>query len=259
MSLFPMFVKLAGRPCLVVGAGSVGTSKIEGLLAAGATVRVVAPEATPEVGEWSRAGRLSWEARGFESPDLDATFLTVVATPSRELNARVFQEASRRGVLCNVVDDPPYCDFYYGAVVRRGDLQIAISTSGRSPALAARLRRDLEQQFGPVYEAWVEELGQEREKLLVGPSSARPDAQPDARPDTRSGLDGARPLEAPLGIKERRERLHSMASREAFQVFVGRTVKDQTQRRRGAEKEEESVGKIQRISRAAAEIKRESA
>jgi len=227
MSLFPMFIKLAGRPCLVVGAGGVGTSKIAGLLAAGATVRVVAPEATPEVAEWSRAGRISWEARGFESPDLDATFLAVVATPSRELNARVFEEASRRGILCSVVDDPPHCDFYYPAVVRRGDLQIAVSTSGRSPALAARLRRDLEQQFGPEYEAWVEELGQEREKLLVGASSARPGAQSGAngaRPDAGSGVDDARPLDPPLGIKERREHLHSMASSDAFEAFVARRL-----------------------------------
>ena len=178
MSLFPMFVKLAGRSCLVVGAGEVGTAKIEGLLAAGATVRVVAPEATATVAEWSRAGRFSWHARGFELHDLDGIFLTVVATPSRELNARVFEEASQRGVLCNVVDDPPHCDFYYPAVVRRGDLQIAVSTSGRSPALAARLRRDLEQQFGPEYEAWVEELGCRRQKLLAGANGAHAGAQP---------------------------------------------------------------------------------
>jgi len=219
MSLFPMFIKLAGRPCLVVGAGGVGTSKIEGLLAAGAAVRLVAPEATPEVAEWSRLGRLSWQARGFESQDLDGAFLAVVATPWRELNARVFEEASRRGVLCNVVDDPPHCDFYYPAVVRRGDLQIAISTSGRSPALAARLRRDLEQQFGPEYEAWIEELGQEREKLLVGPPLVN-----GARPDIESGVDGARPIQPPSGTKERRERLHRMASHDAFEAFVARRL-----------------------------------
>jgi len=225
-----MCTKLAGRPCVVVGAGGVGTSKIEGLLAAEAAVRVVAPEATPEVAEWSRAGRISWEARGFESQDLDATFLAVVATPSRELNARVFEEASRRGILCSVVDDPPHCDFYYPAVVRRGDLQIAVSTSGRSPALAARLRRDLEQQFGPEYEAWVEELGQEREKLPVGApvvNGARPvhgSGVEDAHPDDNSGAEGARRLESPLGIKERREHLHSMASRDAFEAFVARRL-----------------------------------
>jgi precorrin-2 dehydrogenase / sirohydrochlorin ferrochelatase len=224
MSLFPMFVKLAGRPCLVVGAGGVGTSKIEGLLAAGAAVRVVAPEATPVVADWSRAGKLSWQARGFESQDLDGAFLTVVATPSRELNARVFQEASRRGVLCNVVDDPPHCDFYYPAVVRRGDLQIAISTSGRSPALAARLRQDLEQQFGAEYVGWVEELGQEREKLLVGASGARPDARLDTRPEIQSGVHAPQPSESSPGTKERRERLQAMASREAFDAYMRRKV-----------------------------------
>jgi len=224
MSLFPMFVKLAGRPCLVVGAGVVGTSKIEGLLAAGASIRVVAPEATADVREWSRTGRISWLERGFEPHDLDGTFLAVVATPSRDLNARIFDEANRRGVLCNVVDDPPLCDFYYPAVVRRGDLQIAISTNGRSPALAARLRRDLEQQFGAEYSVWVEELGREREKILAGASAADLGVQPDGdRSSTGIQLEvqGIRPKSS-LELHERREQLHAMASREAFQKFLAR-------------------------------------
>lgn len=167
MSLFPLFVKLDGRPCLVVGAGPVGEAKIASLLRAGANVRVVAPRATHTVRAWARAGRIFWEARGFDPADLEGAFLVVAATSSVDLHERVFREAKRRGVLCNVVDDPERCDFYYPAVVQRGALQIAISTGGLSPALAQRLRRELEQQFGPEYEAWVEQLGQARQELFT--------------------------------------------------------------------------------------------
>jgi precorrin-2 dehydrogenase/sirohydrochlorin ferrochelatase len=167
MSLFPIVLKLAGRACLVVGAGAVGETKIAGLLAAGADVRVVAPQATPVVAEWARSGAIQWEAREFVPADLRERFLVVAATSSKEVNDLVFREARRRGVLCNVVDDPVRCDFYYPAVVRRGDLQIAISTNGHSPALAQRLRRQLEEQFGPEYEPWVAQLGEARKKLFA--------------------------------------------------------------------------------------------
>jgi precorrin-2 dehydrogenase/sirohydrochlorin ferrochelatase len=187
-----MFVKLSGRLCLVVGAGPVGEAKIEGLLASGATVRVVAPRATPAVEEWARWGRIVWDARAFQPADLEGTFLVVAATSSVEVNDSVFSKAQRRGVLCNVVDDPERCDFYSPAVVRRGDLQIAISTNGRSPALAARLRRELEEQFGPEYEAWIEQLGQKRKELLSH------EMDPD----------------------ERRRLLHQQAGREAFERFI---------------------------------------
>jgi len=136
MSLFPMFLKLEGRVCLVVGAGKVGESKIRSLVAAGARVRTVAPTATPAVAAWDRLGVLAWEGRAFQSADLEGAFLVVAATSSPMVNDVIFREARQRGILCNVVDDPQRCDFYSPAVVRRGDLQIAISTAGRSPALA---------------------------------------------------------------------------------------------------------------------------
>jgi precorrin-2 dehydrogenase/sirohydrochlorin ferrochelatase len=191
-ALFPVFLKLAGRSCLVVGAGREGESKIASLLAAGAKVRVIAPQAAEAVQTWARQGRLQWIARRFENNDLDSVFLVVVATSSRELNQRVYEEAERRRVLCNVVDDPPHCDFYYPSLVRRGALQIAISTDGKSPALAQRLRRELEQQFGPEYERWIDELGRERTSLFE------------------------RPMDAEL----RRRRLHELASRDSFENFV---------------------------------------
>jgi precorrin-2 dehydrogenase / sirohydrochlorin ferrochelatase len=203
-SLFPMFLKLNGRPCLVVGAGSVGTPKIEGLLVTGADVIVVAPRASAAVQAWAEAGELAWHARNFESCDLDGIFLVVVATSSRALNDLVFREAQQRGVLTNVVDDPPRCDFYYPAVVRRGALQIAISTDGKSPALAQRLRRQFELEFGPEYEDWVKELGEERQRLF----------------------------QQPMDAGERKELLHSLASRSSFEAYIrGRRAASEAQRR----------------------------
>ncbi len=165
--MFPMFLKLEGKRCLVVGAGSVAEAKINGLLDAGASLHVVAPKATAAIQKWAREGLLNWKPRNFEPNDLEGMLLVVAATSSPGLNAKVFEEAQERKVLCNAVDDPDNCDFYYPAVVRRGDLQIAISTNGSSPALAQRLRRELEEQFGPEYETWVAELGQAREQLMA--------------------------------------------------------------------------------------------
>jgi precorrin-2 dehydrogenase / sirohydrochlorin ferrochelatase len=165
MSLFPMFVKLEGRRILMVGAGPVGEGKIESLLAAGASVRVIAPQATPRVREWAREGRIEWEAREYKPADFAGMFLVIAATGSTALHDEIYAEAKSRGVLCNAVDEPERCDFYFPAVVRRGDLQIAISTGGLSPALAQRLRKELEQQFGPEWEEWVAKLGRTRDEL----------------------------------------------------------------------------------------------
>jgi len=187
-----MFMKLTGRQCLVVGAGRVGEPKIGGLIDTGAHIRVVAIEATQTVREWARTGKIELELRVFSANDLDGAFLAIVATASRSLNELVDREAQRRGVLCNVVDVPDYCDFFYPAVVRRGDLQIAISTSGQSPSLAQKLRQQLERQFGPGYGTWVAELGETRRLVLA------------------SELD-----------RERKQNLlHSLASREAFEAAL---------------------------------------
>jgi len=162
-----MFVKLDGRQVLVVGAGRVGEPKIRGLLPTGAKIRVIALAASEAVQEWARNGDLVLEERGFVLSDLDNAFLVVVATSSRDLNDLIFQEAHARRILCNVVDVPEQCHFYYPAVVQRGNLQIAISTSGQSPSLAQKLRRQLERQFGPGYAQWVAELGETRRKVLA--------------------------------------------------------------------------------------------
>jgi len=166
-SLFPIFVKLAGRKCVVVGGGPVAEGKIEGLLTSGAHVVVVAPEVTKKIARWSGEHRLAWHARRFQPADLDGSFLVIVSTGVDAINESVFREADARGILCNSVDEPERCNFYYPAVVRRGPLQIAISTGGLSPSLASRLRQELETQFGPEYERWIEQLGVLRKQALA--------------------------------------------------------------------------------------------
>jgi precorrin-2 dehydrogenase/sirohydrochlorin ferrochelatase len=165
MSLFPMFVKLEGRRCLVVGAGKIGEGKIRSLLVSRASVKVIAPIATPQVAAWAQAGLIEWEGREFAASDLDGVFLVVAATSLVSVNTEVHRAAQVRGILCNAVDDPERCDFYYGSVVRRGQLQVAISTEGQSPALAQRLRRDIEAQIDPAYAGWLVELGRQRAAL----------------------------------------------------------------------------------------------
>ncbi len=166
-NLFPMFVKLAGRKCLVVGGGPIAEGKVEGLLASGATVVVVAPEVTEKIARWNDQGRLAWHARQFQPSDLEGAFLVIAATGVDAVNEQVFREAEARGILCNAVDEPERCHFYYPAIVRRGPLQIAISTGGLSPALASRLRAELEAQFGPEYERWLEEAGRDAAEAFV--------------------------------------------------------------------------------------------
>lgn len=162
-----MFVKLEGRTCLVVGAGAVAQSKIESLLQAGAKVRVVAPAAIESIQNLAVQNLIALQQKPFESADLDDAFLVIAATSSPDVNAAIFEQARLHNILCNSVDDPEHCDFYYPAVVRRGRLQFAISTEGQSPALAQKLRRELEAQYGPEYEAWLNELGEARQELFA--------------------------------------------------------------------------------------------
>jgi precorrin-2 dehydrogenase/sirohydrochlorin ferrochelatase len=166
MSLFAMFLKLQDRQCLVVGAGAIGEGKTQSLIEAGALVSVVAPRATQLLQELAATSAITWLKRKFKPSDLEGKSLVIAATSSPSVNELVFRESRRRHVLCNAVDDPPHCDFFYGAIVRRGDLQIAISTNGKSPAFAQRLRELLEQQFGREFAEKVEELGTAREKLF---------------------------------------------------------------------------------------------
>jgi len=147
--------------------------KIPTLLACGASVTVVAPNATPKIQRLAQAQKVVWLQRRYESRDLDGIFLCVVATSSKATNQAVFEQAQQRGVLCNVVRDGAHCNFYYPAVVKRGPLQIAISTAGHSGALAKRLREELEREFGPEWENWLRWLGEARSSLYDDPLSPR--------------------------------------------------------------------------------------
>jgi siroheme synthase-like protein len=171
MSLFPAFLKLTNRRVLVVGGGSIAGQKIPGLLEAGAHVHVVSPKLARQLIEWVRNQKITWSPKEFAPDDLNGAFLVIAATSLRDLNSQVYREADQRNILCNAVDDIDHCHFYYGSIVQRGDLQIAISTNGKSPALAQRLRKELEQQFGPEYEHWLEWLGAARETLRAQSSN----------------------------------------------------------------------------------------
>src|SRR5579875_967873 len=167
MSLFPMFLKLTGKPCVVVGAGTIAEGKIEALLQSEARVRVVAPEALPRVREWAEGGDIEWMAREYRAGDLAGAFLAVAATATAEVNRAVFAEATERGVLVNAVDDPPFCDFYFPSIVKRGELQIAISTAGESPALAQRLRKEINAALPLDTGEWLMELGRLRREVVA--------------------------------------------------------------------------------------------
>jgi siroheme synthase-like protein len=165
MTLLPIWIRLERRPVLVVGAGTVALAKIESLRSTGAEITVVAPAAAPQFLELVENGELTWHARVFEPGDLDGVFLVIAATNDCAVNRAVYEEAIRRNVLCNAVDDPPNCDFYFGSVVARGDLQIAISTAGESPALAQRLRREIDEQLPHDLGPWLAELGHLRREI----------------------------------------------------------------------------------------------
>jgi precorrin-2 dehydrogenase/sirohydrochlorin ferrochelatase len=167
VSLFPIFLKLAARPCVVIGAGNIAESKIESLLTAEARVTVIAPDALPRVREWAAAGELRWEQREYAHGDLAGAFLVVAATATAAANRAVYAEASAADILCNAVDDPPFCDFYFPSVVRRGELQIAISTAGESPALAQRLRKEINAQLPLDTGEWLMELGRLRREVTA--------------------------------------------------------------------------------------------
>jgi precorrin-2 dehydrogenase/sirohydrochlorin ferrochelatase len=165
MATFPILLRLEGRKCLVVGAGRIATGKTAALLRYGAQVIVVAPKGVRWMHGKGRTGELVWRRRAFAPRDVRGMFLVVAATNSPETNHAVFRSCRAQGVLCNVVDDPEYCDFFYPAVVNRGPLQIAISTDGNSPALAARLRKELERQFPPEWGPFVKQIGRVRQQF----------------------------------------------------------------------------------------------
>lgn len=165
MAHYPLNVDLTNRRCLVVGGGAVAERKIETLLEFGAAVVVVSPQLTPRLSEMNRDGSFEYVAGTYESAHLDGAFLVIAATDDRDTNKAVSAESQRRGILVNVVDDPELCSFFVPAMVRHGDFLVSVSTSGRSPAMARRVREQLDAQFGPEFGELAGLLGDLRDEV----------------------------------------------------------------------------------------------
>ena len=167
MKYYPINLNIENRNCLVVGGGRVGARKVGTLLDCGARVTLVSPEATDRLKALARDGRITWHCRAYTHLDLGGMFLVIGATDDEELNRRVHADADRRNLLCNIADRPKICNFILPAVVRRGDLIIAASTSGKSPAFAKRLKKSLSNQFGHEYGTFLSLMGAIRTRLLA--------------------------------------------------------------------------------------------
>ncbi len=166
MTYYPINLDIKNRHCLVVGGGAVGTRKVTTLLECGARVTVVSPEPTPQLKKLAAAGSIQLKVRPYRSADLNDTFLVIGATDDDGLNRQVSDDANRVKTLCNIADRPEVCNFILPAIVRRGDLVLTVSTSGKSPALAKQLRCKLEAQFGQEYADFLRLMGAIRDKLL---------------------------------------------------------------------------------------------
>jgi precorrin-2 dehydrogenase/sirohydrochlorin ferrochelatase len=166
MKYYPVHLDIKNRNCLVVGGGAVGTRKVNTLLACGARVTVVSPDPAQPLKKMAAEGSITLKERAYRTVDLKDMFLVIGATDDEKLNRQISEEAEQIGILCNIADRPEACNFILPSVVQRGDLVITISTSGQSPALAKRLRRKLEAQFGEEYADFLLLMGAIRKKLL---------------------------------------------------------------------------------------------
>jgi precorrin-2 dehydrogenase/sirohydrochlorin ferrochelatase len=197
-------LKLSGRRCVVVGGGEIGLEKVEGLLACDGEVTLIAPEAEQALQDYAREGSIRWEQRSYAGiGDLKGVFMAIAATNDTDVNIAVYDDAERRAMLVNVVDVPPLCNFILPAIVRTGPLAIAISTAGASPALAKRMKREIEGQFGEPYarlalllnevRGWAKgtlPTYQDRKEFFEGIVNGEPDPVVLLRGDDRPGGDG---------------------------------------------------------------------
>ncbi|MGD8834754.1 MAG: bifunctional precorrin-2 dehydrogenase/sirohydrochlorin ferrochelatase [Desulfobacteraceae bacterium] len=167
MRYYPVYLDIKGRSCLVVGGGQVGTRKVRTLLKCGARVRVISPEVTPTLAELAEQGSIELTRRNYHSSDLDKVFLVIGATDDQAFNRKIHRDAEAAQRLCNIADQPALCNFVLPSIVNQGDLSIAISTAGKSPAFAKHLRRQLEGQFGPEYGRMLDLMGAVRKRLLA--------------------------------------------------------------------------------------------
>ncbi len=167
MRYYPAMLDIQGKPCLVVGGGAVGSRKVKTLVECGAKVTVVSPEADPSLQKLADEGAIQLKLVGYEAKDLDGMFMVIGATDDEALNERISQDACGRNLLCNIADRPKVCNFILPSIVRQGDLLIAVSTCGKSPAFAKTMRKRLESQFGPEYGIFLDLMGAIRQRLLA--------------------------------------------------------------------------------------------
>ena len=162
---YPVYIQLREQPCVVIGGGKIAEGKVEGLLAAQAKVTVISPDLTPHLQTLAEEQQITYLARTYQPGDLTGAFMVICATDQAEINHQVWQEATDNRQLVNVVDDTPRCNFIAPSILRKGDLTIAISTSGKAPALAVRLKERLQRDLGPEYERFLKLAGELREPL----------------------------------------------------------------------------------------------
>lgn len=167
MRYYPIFLDVTDKPCIVVGGGSVAERKVSSLLNAGAKVLVISPKLTPALKRLANKKHISHRPHPYKTGDLKGAFLAYSATNDPLVNKAVFKEAKKHGIPLNVVDVPDLCNFIVPSVVERGDLLIAISTSGKSPAMAKKIRGKLEKEFGREYAVFLDIMGKVREKVLT--------------------------------------------------------------------------------------------
>ena len=174
MRYYPLYLNIADKRCVVVGGGEVAARKVERLVSCGARVTVIVRELGPALDVLKKNGRLEHVESDYRKEHLRGAFLVIGATDSPEVNERVYRDSKEEGILVNVVDDPGLCDFILPSLMERGDLSIAVSTGGKSPALARKIRQELESIYGPEYEVLLGIMGALREKVLSrqGPSEA---------------------------------------------------------------------------------------
>lgn len=178
MKTYPVcLINLDQKKCVVIGGGNISCRKTKALLEAGANVTIISPLLTTELEVTAKRGQVTWIARNYKKGDLKNSFLAIAATNNNQVNQEVFQEAIDLGILVNVVDDPQHSNFILPAIVKRGEIQIAISTGGASPALARRLRESLEEFLKPEYEQLAEILAELRPELIAQTEPGEPRLQ----------------------------------------------------------------------------------
>ncbi|MDW7773352.1 MAG: bifunctional precorrin-2 dehydrogenase/sirohydrochlorin ferrochelatase [Desulfobulbaceae bacterium] len=165
--MYPVFLNLTGRLCVVVGGGGVAERKVKGLLQEGAFVRVISPEVTVELAALAAEGKIDWRKKKYGSTDLDKAFLVFAATNHRQIQDVICRQSLENRQLINVADDPACCNFQVPATFRRGDLTLAISTGGKSPAVAAFIREKMEDEFGPEYAVLLDIMSDIRQKTTL--------------------------------------------------------------------------------------------